>query len=337
MDQSAGLTSGSASETTDGHATPPDPSVDAQFRRIDDDAIQLSHPPPRLKAAAAADARRESRPPGGLINGLKYKRDNIDWHRDSPASAPTRPESDPQLQQQRPHADALATLDQHPTWPSQDPEPSSSSRASSFSVDRAATAQRLATGFVVTRPSPRLPQSSPPRPPIAGSSTSAAAVGSSYLQPPSGPSWSSAAAAATTTTRPISEPSSSTSTLPYPTRRNTTGTSISTALPTRALQPQRTLSHGPVTSLPPHLVENVSHEFQTDGGLGGDDAFQDSIAKQAHAIRKEREAKKKERARSGSAAGVADGVLVGNLVGEDHVNYVLMYNMLTGIRIGVRF
>lgn len=29
-------------------------------------------------------------------------------------------------------------------------------------------------------------------------------------------------------------------------------------------------------------------------------------------------------------------VLVGNLIGEDHVNYVLMYNMLTGIRIGVR-
>lgn len=31
-----------------------------------------------------------------------------------------------------------------------------------------------------------------------------------------------------------------------------------------------------------------------------------------------------------------DRPLVGNLIGEDHVNYVLMYNMLTGIRIGVR-
>ena len=30
-----------------------------------------------------------------------------------------------------------------------------------------------------------------------------------------------------------------------------------------------------------------------------------------------------------------DQPLVGNLIGEDHVNYVLMYNMLTGIRIGV--
>ncbi|EIW78218.1 SAICAR synthase-like protein [Coniophora puteana RWD-64-598 SS2] len=30
-----------------------------------------------------------------------------------------------------------------------------------------------------------------------------------------------------------------------------------------------------------------------------------------------------------------EGVLVGNLIGEDHVNYVMMYNMLTGIRIAV--
>jgi 1-phosphatidylinositol-4-phosphate 5-kinase len=29
--------------------------------------------------------------------------------------------------------------------------------------------------------------------------------------------------------------------------------------------------------------------------------------------------------------------LVGNLIGEGHANYVLMYNMLTGIRIGVSF
>ena len=30
-----------------------------------------------------------------------------------------------------------------------------------------------------------------------------------------------------------------------------------------------------------------------------------------------------------------DKPLVGNLIGEGHVNYVLMYNMLTGIRIAV--
>jgi 1-phosphatidylinositol-4-phosphate 5-kinase len=38
---------------------------------------------------------------------------------------------------------------------------------------------------------------------------------------------------------------------------------------------------------------------------------------------------------SGHANDVHGGVLVGNLIGEGHVNYVLMYNMLTGIRIGV--
>lgn len=32
---------------------------------------------------------------------------------------------------------------------------------------------------------------------------------------------------------------------------------------------------------------------------------------------------------------IEDKPMIGNLIGEDHVNYVLMYNMLTGIRIGV--
>ena len=30
-----------------------------------------------------------------------------------------------------------------------------------------------------------------------------------------------------------------------------------------------------------------------------------------------------------------EGVMIGTRIGEDHVNYVLMYNMLTGIRVGV--
>ena len=42
------------------------------------------------------------------------------------------------------------------------------------------------------------------------------------------------------------------------------------------------------------------------------------------------------RAGSGDSHGApGQGVLVGNLIGQDHANYVLMYNMLTGIRIGV--
>lgn len=39
--------------------------------------------------------------------------------------------------------------------------------------------------------------------------------------------------------------------------------------------------------------------------------------------------------RRSAGSGKEDVVLVGNLIGEGHVNYVLMYNMLTGIRVGV--
>lgn len=91
-----------------------------------------------------------------------------------------------------------------------------------------------------------------------------------------------------------------------------------------------------------------------------------SIAAQAEVIRKERQTKRleQEKAREketgggekasapmakrrstrlgsgdagsvGGPAGVGAGVLVGNLIGQDHANYVLMYNMLTGIRIAV--
>ncbi|KAF8888608.1 hypothetical protein BD779DRAFT_1523933 [Infundibulicybe gibba] len=67
----------------------------------------------------------------------------------------------------------------------------------------------------------------------------------------------------------------------------------------------------------------------------------------AEQIRRERMSKRAKEAEAAltrqdtRGTGVADGaarddvVLVGNLIGEDHVNYVLMYNMLTGIRIGV--
>ncbi|KAI0743821.1 SAICAR synthase-like protein [Daedaleopsis nitida] len=70
----------------------------------------------------------------------------------------------------------------------------------------------------------------------------------------------------------------------------------------------------------------------------------DDIELQAEQIRRERMSKRAkaqqeaERAltRSGTVLSRADdSPLVGNLIGEDHVNYVLMYNMLTGIRIAV--
>ncbi|KAF8493473.1 SAICAR synthase-like protein [Russula emetica] len=53
------------------------------------------------------------------------------------------------------------------------------------------------------------------------------------------------------------------------------------------------------------------------------------MQQQAEQIRRERLSKRVKQAEE------APHVLVGNLIGEGHVNYVLMYNMLTGIRIAV--
>ncbi|CAH7681028.1 hypothetical protein BY996DRAFT_4577700 [Phakopsora pachyrhizi] len=106
--------------------------------------------------------------------------------------------------------------------------------------------------------------------------------------------------------------------------------------------------------------------------LSGD--FDDEVARQAEAIRKERLSRRIENVQdqglnpstndnviteltsqhlnqsgatesskntkgkkriSGQGSDHHPGVLIGNLIGEGHANYVLMYNMLTGIRIGV--
>lgn len=90
----------------------------------------------------------------------------------------------------------------------------------------------------------------------------------------------------------------------------------------------------------------------------GDAGFDEAIAKQFNQLRRERESKKKMREQEVEQAQPSDSVLkggsalvrarsgrrqtdeepkalIGNVIGEGHVNYVLMYNMLTGIRIGV--
>ena len=77
-------------------------------------------------------------------------------------------------------------------------------------------------------------------------------------------------------------------------------------------------------------------------GLGFGELDSD-ILMQADQIRRERTAKRRhqeqqeaELAELTKAASKDEyKVLVGNLIGEDHRNYVLMYNMLTGIRIAV--
>lgn len=116
-----------------------------------------------------------------------------------------------------------------------------------------------------------------------------------------------------------------------PARRNTTG---SAPRPTRAPINQQGYSSQPFV-------------FE-DGDV--EDELASDIQMQADQIRRERNSKRVKAQQEAEAAltrsasmsrgargdGRDDGqVLVGNLIGEDHVNYVLMYNMLTGIRIAV--
>lgn len=92
--------------------------------------------------------------------------------------------------------------------------------------------------------------------------------------------------------------------------------------------------------------------FPEDTVMLGDaaTALASDIEIQTEQIRRERRAKEIEQQRRAEAEAALtrtdtrgtrgtkdddDKPLVGNLIGEDHVNYVLMYNMLTGIRIGV--
>lgn len=126
-----------------------------------------------------------------------------------------------------------------------------------------------------------------------------------------------------------------------PSRRNTTGSA--------ALLPSSS-RHPPVS-----LGQQYSHDTIDVGGEFGELAS--DIQLQAEQIRKERLSKRKAAqeaekemtkvgqeinrlARTTSLARALsnhgeDKPVVGNLIGEGHVNYVLMFNMLTGIRVAV--
>ncbi|KAG5635239.1 hypothetical protein H0H81_011955 [Sphagnurus paluster] len=93
-----------------------------------------------------------------------------------------------------------------------------------------------------------------------------------------------------------------------PSRRNTTGSSPKAAVP----------------PAPP-----VVGELDEDIRLQADNIRRERLSKRAKAEAQAALARKE------SKDTTADMPLVGNLIGEGHVNYVLMYNMLTGIRIGV--
>jgi hypothetical protein len=66
-------------------------------------------------------------------------------------------------------------------------------------------------------------------------------------------------------------------------------------------------------------------------GLGGDIALDEETQKMAENV-KRRLSKRRTRENKDE---LDEGVMIGTRIGEDHVNYVLMYNMLTGIRVGV--
>ena len=111
-----------------------------------------------------------------------------------------------------------------------------------------------------------------------------------------------------------------------PARRNTTGSTTTSV----SSKPSRTLSQQNQHS--PHSPSQATEEHAPLGELDSD------ILEQAYQIRRERLSKRKAQQEAEEALTKAKDELkplVGNLIGEDHANYILMYNMLTGIRIGV--
>lgn len=161
-------------------------------------------------------------------------------------------------------------------------------------------------------------------------------------------------------------PPSSSSSSPKPTRRNTTGSAAPLASPSPSSR----------RFIPGHskLLSQPAFTTVDDAVVLGEGSVElaSDIEMHAEKIRRERNAKRAKQqaaaeaeaaltarvrtdvgvvtaAPTGASTGPgahgagqaetqdSDRPLVGNLIGEDHANYVLMYNMLTGIRIGVSF
>jgi len=118
---------------------------------------------------------------------------------------------------------------------------------------------------------------------------------------------------------------------------------------------QHNLHHPQVPQTPVHLHPHRSHYAQDDIAIVNDATqdLQSDIDIQTEQVRRERQSKRaKAQAEAEAVAALTrtdtrgtkttkgdeqddSKPHVGNVIGEDHVNYVLMYNMLTGIRIGV--
>lgn len=146
-------------------------------------------------------------------------------------------------------------------------------------------------------------------PPTAESSKSASVSADPYLQPP----------VAVMPSRP--------------TRRNTTGSSpIATSFKRGQTHTRQFGSSHDDTS----YIGEAGVELASDIEIAAEQIRRERISKRA----KQQQQQEAEAALTRSETrpkSEQDMPLVGNLIGEDHVNYVLMYNMLTGIRIGVSF
>lgn len=101
------------------------------------------------------------------------------------------------------------------------------------------------------------------------------------------------------------------------------------------LQPPALTIHRPArrntTGSTPKIVAPVPDELESDIQLHAENIRRERMSKRAKQQQEAEAALTREKEKDSTP----DVVLVGNLIGEDHVNYVLMYNMLTGIRIGV--
>ncbi|KAJ8454422.1 hypothetical protein ONZ45_g19313 [Pleurotus djamor] len=175
-------------------------------------------------------------------------------------------------------------------------------------LQRAATDARVTRSIVSTRETVMVSSTS-----ISSSRQAAHISVDGYLHPPS---------ISITVPQDVDENGPPTAGSSKPTRRNTTG----------SFRPQ----HATVPSTSHiHFGTTGDEELASDIQMAAEQIRRERASKRVKAQQKaeeelERTERSKERDRHQE-----DTPLVGNLIGKDHVNYVLMYNMLTGIRIGV--
>ncbi|KAG9022039.1 Phosphatidylinositol-4-phosphate 5-kinase [Tulasnella sp. JGI-2019a] len=232
--------------------------------------------------------------------------------------------------------------------------PQAVSLDTSAAISEAASRQQLTLGNNGSPKTPRLrPQRSPTLPiiPLSDANSSNGTI-STTQQPPltddlaiPGPSTLTVSKGPVppSNTPHLLHPSTAAaaSAVSRPTRRNTTGSAAQ-----QSPRPVRNMINAHQTYMSQQVTSGPSSQgfpAYEDGAQGQLDS---DILKEAEHIRAERRAKAQQEAeiamtapqssrRSKAASINQEGPLVGKIIGEGHVNYVLMYNMLTGIRVAV--